>query len=63
MLNDDTCHILIYANYYDMICVYEYYVVCDELIWLRYDMLRCDLFEDMLKLCCVTVMIYDMIYA
>ena len=39
----------------------KYYVVYDELICLRYDMLTYDICEGMLGLYYVIVMIYDMI--
>ena len=64
MFCDDTCswlhtyHILVCLNGYKMIC--DCYVICDEMIYLRYDMLRYNMFDDVLMIWYVNIMIYDM---
>ena len=41
-----------------MIC--ECYAICDEMVYLRYDILRYNMFDDVLMIWYVNIMIYDM---
>ena len=54
-----TCYMLVYANCYEMICIYyDMWMLC--CIW-WIDIFMIWYVEDMLEICYVTVMIHDMI--